>query len=121
MISIKQNTLVIRANSRFVFLKTDFILWIQAEGNYVRIYYQEKEYLVRETLKEICERIEDPRFVRINRSILVNASCICEMKFYKNSKVEVLLNNNKRWLWGGRTYHNNLDDMLKTLGIKKTS
>lgn len=117
----ESNILIIKARGRFVFLKKESIHWIQADGNYVRIFCADKDFLVRETLKEISLRLEDPRFVRINRSVLINITCISEMKFHKNSKVEILLTNNKRWLWGGRSYHNNLDDMLRDLGIKKTS
>lgn len=121
MSDYNSNILVIRAKGCFVFLKTETIIWIQADSNYVRIHCTNKEYLVRETLKEICKRIKDPRFIRINRSIIVNITCICEMKFHKTSQVEILLSNNKRWLWGGRSYHNNLDNMLKSFGIITSS
>lgn len=115
------NILVIKAKSSFVFIKLDSILWIQADSNYVRVHCTDKEYLVRETLKDITERIDDPRFIRINRSVVINVMCICELKYHRGSKVEVLLNNHKRWLLGGRSYHNNLDTLLKSFGIVKSS
>ena len=119
MDKIHNSLLVVKTNGRLYFLKKETVHWIQAEANYVRIFYEDKNCLVRETMKEISQRLEDGMFIRINRSILLNINSIDEMKFHKSSKVEVLLTNNKRWLWGGRSYHNNLNMMLKSL-INKT-
>lgn len=121
MVDYMNNLLVIRANGGYVLLKPESILWIQADSNYVRVHCNDKEYLVRETLKEIYERIRDSRFIRFNRSVVINVTCICELKFHKGSKIEILLCNNKRWLLGTRSYYKDITTMLKALGIIKSS
>lgn len=54
--------------------RVDFedILYIKAEGNYVSIVTEHKNYFVRETLKEIEKRLDASVFARANKSYIVS-------------------------------------------------
>lgn len=63
--------------TRFVrFEDTD---WIESEGNYLRLHSAGKVHLVRGTMKTLEERIDPERFVRINRSTMVNLARVAEI------------------------------------------
>jgi two-component system LytT family response regulator len=53
-------------------LKTDDILYITADGNYVRLHTRETHYQMRETMGRVLERFDPARFRRIHRSHIVN-------------------------------------------------
>jgi two-component system LytT family response regulator len=53
-------------------LRTDEILYITADGNYVRLHTRESRYQMRETLSGVLERFDPARFRRIHRSHIVN-------------------------------------------------
>lgn len=54
--------------------KVDFdnILYIKAEGNYISIKTNEKNYIVRETMKAIEKQLPINLFVRVNKSYIVS-------------------------------------------------
>lgn len=64
----------------FVFIRHDEILWISAAANYLDIHCAEGSHRVRGTLAETASRLSDHRhFLRIHRSILINASYLREV------------------------------------------
>jgi len=67
------------ANYLFVYqdqntYKVDFddILYIKAEGNYISIKTNEKNYITRETMKSIEKQLAEDIFVRVNKSYIVS-------------------------------------------------
>ena len=54
--------------------KVDFddILYIKAEGNYISIKTNEKNYITRETMKAIEKQLAEDIFVRVNKSYIVS-------------------------------------------------
>lgn len=68
----RADRLVVRSLGRVVFLKIEEIDYVEACGNYVRIFIGKDEHLLRETLQGLETRLDGRRFVRIHRSTLVN-------------------------------------------------
>jgi two-component system LytT family response regulator len=54
--------------------------WIEAEGNYVRIYAGRRNVLARESLHNMIEKLDDSRFVRVHRSIVVNRDAVSRIE-----------------------------------------
>ena len=104
--------IIIKSLGRYMFLRPQQVDWVVAEGNYVRVYCQEKHYLVRETLKEICKRLDSTQFVRINRSVVLNIRQIKEVKQKRNSVFEVRVGDGRVWNWS-EGYRANLDHLLR--------
>ncbi len=67
--------------------KVDFndILYIKAEGNYISIKTNVKNYITRETMKVIEKRLPASEFVRVNKSYIVSVQKI--KKVYGNTIV----------------------------------
>lgn len=71
------DTLYIRQNTHLVKVDTDDINWVEASGDYVRIYVSEgKFHTVYSTLKKICTMLPVNKFMQVHRSFIVNLSKI---------------------------------------------
>ncbi len=108
--------LIIKTEGRFLFLDWNKIDYISAESNYVRIHSGEKSYLVRETLRDICNRLANPPFMRISRSTIINVNCIKELRNRRSLSIEVVMNNNRICYWS-RSYRPNLDNLLERMSV----
>ena len=71
---------VLRDGQRVLMLPPDDIDWIQADGDYVRVYVGGKSHLVRHTIGALEERLDANVFARIHRSTIVNMSRIREVR-----------------------------------------
>jgi two-component system, LytTR family, response regulator len=108
--------LIIKCEGRIVFVRLDEIDWIEAEGNYVRIYVGgQSAYLSREGISGIASRLNPQQFIRIHRSFLVNAVRIKELQPCNNGELMVLLRNGKQ-LPCSRIFRPALDLLWKSPG-----
>ena len=71
--------LLVPERGRMVPIAVGNIGYIRAEGDFARIFSGEKSYLVSKALRELEERLDPERFVRIHRSLIVNAELISEV------------------------------------------
>lgn len=95
-------------HGNIIYLNLDFIEYIQGEGNYVTIHYQDKKFVCKASLKKTLEKL-DERFVQIQKAFIVNKKYIKRIdmlhsslyvnatqipigRFYKKLVVEMLTN-----------------------------
>jgi len=65
--------MAIRVGDRYNLIRLTDVYWIQAEGNYSRIYTQQRQRLVTKNLSTLQDQVLDPRtFLRVHRSAIVN-------------------------------------------------
>jgi two-component system LytT family response regulator len=83
--------LMLRDGSRTLLMDPDSIDWVQAQGVYVRLHMQGRHVLVRESLTELSQQLEERGFVRIHRSILVNIARISEIRHRSHGDCSVRL------------------------------
>ncbi|MFL6660263.1 MAG: LytR/AlgR family response regulator transcription factor [Massilia sp.] len=67
-----QERILVRSGESQLLLKAADILYISAEGNYVRLHTLAGEHLMRERMAGILERLDGALFRRIHRSHIVN-------------------------------------------------
>lgn len=72
--------LMIRDAGRVVFLESDEVDWVAAEGDYVRVHAGGRSHLVRETMQAMEARLSATQFARVHRSTLVNVARISELR-----------------------------------------
>ena len=68
--------IVVKSGGDLHFIKTADVLWIEAQGDFVRVQTSEQPQLVRETLQSMERKLDASRFIRIHRSFLVNLAHI---------------------------------------------
>lgn len=84
-INLKQNTTVHQVNSDRIFIKSDGkltkilldeILYVEAQGDYLKIVIQNETYTTLATLKSMDEVLTLPKFFRVQRSFIINLEAI---------------------------------------------
>jgi hypothetical protein len=66
----------IKLKGRILFVNLAEVRAVEAEGNYVLLRQESTSYLLREAISVLAEKLEPYGFVRIHRSVLVNASFV---------------------------------------------
>lgn len=87
---------VVRLGPRIHFVRADEVDWMEADGNYVRLHVGPRGHLLRETLSGLVTRLDPERFLRVHRSVVVNADRIREVQALgKGSYVLILTDGTK--------------------------
>jgi two-component system, LytTR family, response regulator len=86
----------VRNGDRLVFVKTDQLEYLESAGNYVVLHTGKENHVVRETLTGLEAKLDPKRFLRINRSTLVNLEQIKELQPLFKGEHAVLLHNGKQ-------------------------
>lgn len=88
--------LVVKSGGLTRFVLADEIDWIEAAGVYVNLHVKGKEILYRTSLRELADRLDPQRFVRIHRSSIVNIECIHQLEPTSHGEFEVILKDGSR-------------------------
>jgi len=70
------NSFFIKNKGELIKVNKSDINFVEAYDNYSKLNCCTKEYLISFTLKSMCEKLNDPNFVRIHRSYLINLNKI---------------------------------------------
>ncbi len=87
---------------RQVLLAVGEIDLIRADGNYLSLRSQGKEYRRRGTLREIEERLDPAQFVRLNRSEIVRLEAVRELQPWFHGDARVILKDGSVLTWSRR-------------------
>ena len=68
--------IVVKSGGDLHFVKTSDVLWLEAQGDFVKVQTTGQPQLVRETLQSMEQKLDTGRFIRIHRSFLVNVEHI---------------------------------------------
>jgi len=83
-----KDTIALKSGTQWLRIKIDDILWLEAAGDYVCVHTSKENYIVRKPLKTIHQELCQRRFIRLNRSSIVNLSKI--EKLIPNSNGEYM-------------------------------
>src|SRR5579884_386704 len=72
--------IAIKEKARVIFVDAIDVIVAKAEGNYVALIHKSGCYFVRETMAAVEEKLSPLGFLRIHRSILVNASLVKDLR-----------------------------------------
>ena len=73
------NRLILKSDGKIVFVDLDKIDWLEAEGNYICLHLNEQSLRIRAQMSRLEDQLDPERFVRLNRSAIVNLDFIREM------------------------------------------
>lgn len=102
--------IAITAGDRIRFVEIAEVEWLEAAGNYVRVHTARGAHLVRNSMDRMERRL-GPGFLRVRRSILVQAACIRELQPIVGGEYGIVLTSGMR-LNSSRRYRRNLDVLL---------
>ena len=103
---------VARRGAKHYFIRTSDIDWIEADGNYLRLWTGDRSHLVRETMKAAEERLDAAAFVRIHRSTIVAIDRIESIQAQDNGDYVVTMQSGAK-LASSRGYADRIRGLLR--------
>jgi len=76
----KELRIAFKEKGRILFINPGDVVAIQAEGNYVSLLRESISHLLRESISVVAEKLEPYGFIRIHRSVLINAEFVEEVR-----------------------------------------
>jgi len=101
----------VRTGSRIQIVLTDDIEWIGAAGDYAELHCRGKAQLVRETMRELEQKLDPAKFLRIHRSRIIRMDCIRELQAIENREHTIRLADGSQHR-SSRTYADRLEEWL---------
>jgi two-component system LytT family response regulator len=83
----------IRTEARTIFVKIEEVDWIEAAGNYMVIHTGEANHILRETMATLEQQLPADKFLRVNRSTIVNLDRVRELQPLAAGEYAVRLKN----------------------------
>jgi two-component system LytT family response regulator len=103
--------ILVRSLQKIELVEVSQVDWLQADGDYVRLYTGKTARLHRATLATLEQHLDPTVFVRIHRSTIVRTSRIRELEPYFHGEYVVVLHDGTR-LKLSRTYRARLEEAL---------
>jgi two-component system LytT family response regulator len=99
-----------KVKGRILFINPGEVVAVQSEGNYVWLRLESISHLLRESLSVVAQKLEPHGFIRIHRSVLVNASFVEEIRPYPTGEYGLRVKGGKEYTVT-RTYKRNLKSL----------
>ncbi len=64
----------VKDRNKLIKIKLDEILWVEVEDKYCMLYTRERKFTLRQSLKDLAEKLDPSLFVQTHRSFIVNAA-----------------------------------------------
>lgn len=76
----RSNYFYVKSDSRLVKVDIDNLLYIEAKGDYAIFKTEDNSYIVHSTMKNIMNKIDKSRFLKVHRSYIVNLDKIIDIE-----------------------------------------
>src|SRR5688572_880787 len=104
--------LAIKSGTEYVVVRAADIDWIEADGNYAKVYVQKRPRLLAKSLTALEHEVLDPdRFLRVHRSAIVNLSRIVSVEPLSHGELTLVLQDGTR-VDCSRRYRKRLEERL---------
>lgn len=94
----RKSYVFIKSNLKKLKLYTDKIKWVEAFGDYIKIFTNDEIYLVLSTMKAFENELPKEKFVRVHKSFIINIDKInhFDSKYAEIGKTKIPLSRNKK-------------------------
>jgi two-component system LytT family response regulator len=110
----RMERIVVKSRGEVLFLNAEDIDWIEAVGYYACLHVGSDTHVLRRTLLELARDLDEVKFMRIHRSIIVNLDRIHGLELQDGGDYEVVLKSKAR-LRLSRRFRKRLQDRLGTM------
>lgn len=86
--------LPVKQGNKTVLINPMDIMYISASGCYAEIFVEGKKYVLRESLNNLCEMLDNEKFIRIHRSHIVNLTHVREIVHSEFSEIDARMTDN---------------------------
>jgi two-component system LytT family response regulator len=102
----------IKRDGRVNFVRVDDVEWVEADGDFIRLHLARETHTIRETMAQIAAKLPPDRFLRIHRSLIVNAERVREVQPWFKGDYVLIMNDGTK-LRSGRTYREAVQTLIK--------
>lgn len=102
----------IKVGGKILFINLGEVISIQANGKCVWLRRNASSYLLRESISVVAERLATHGFIRIHRSVLVNTSCVEEIRPLSTGEYRLRVEGGKEYTVT-RRYKKNLKSLAE--------
>jgi len=106
------DVVVIRSRGLILRVNTDKISWVQAAKNSVAVHLNGEAIILKSTLFQIEQQLNDGNFVRIHRGTIINVNRIRELKHWVRGTFKVFLQDGTQLLLS-KSYRRNFFNFLR--------
>jgi two-component system, LytTR family, response regulator len=104
--------LAIKSGAHYVVVRMADVDWIEADGNYARLYAQKRPRLLTKSLATLEKDVLDPEvFVRVHRSAIVNSTKIAAVEPHFHGELTLVLHDGTR-VQCSRRFRKRLEEKL---------
>jgi two-component system LytT family response regulator len=107
--------IAVKSRGQILFVNVSEIDWIEAASYYACLHVGGATHIVRRTLQELQQDLDESKFVRIHRSIIVNCDKVCRLELQTSGEYEVVLNSKAR-LRLSRRYRKQFQSRMTAIG-----
>ncbi len=103
---------VIKNAGRISFVEAQEVDWFEAEGNYIKLHVGAREELIRETIKNLEQKLDPAEFIRVQRSAIVRIKSIKEIVNWFSGSYKIILKSGAEVV-SGKSYRDNLNRLIR--------
>lgn len=101
--------IMIKEEGKIFFVDTSEVKWIESAGNYIKIVSKDGQHMVRNTMKEIGEKLDTKTFFRIHRSTIINIQQVKVIEPWFHGDYQVIMKDGTKFNMS-RNYKRLLDE-----------
>jgi two-component system LytT family response regulator len=110
----KQEPLALKQGSKISLVQMDDIRYVEASGYYIEVFTSEsKRLLLRESMTNMLEQLDEERFIRIHRSTIINTGFLSEIQHTGAGDIVAKMKDGKVF----RVSKSYKEDLFKRLGL----
>lgn len=110
----KVRKITIKDRDSIKLIKVDTIAWVDAAGDYMCVHAEGETHIMRCTMKQLLEELDDAVFKRVHRSTIVNLNCIEEVIPHTKGEYFLKIDNGER-IKVSRNYRDTIKSFLDSM------
>jgi len=99
--------LLVEDSGRSVLIPVEELEWLESARNYICVHAGGLTHIIRSTLEDLAKELDPDRFLRVNRSQIVNLDRIAHMRPWFHGEQIVVMRGGKEMRWS-RRYRNTI-------------
>ena len=108
--------LVVRGEDRLTLVELREVGWIEANDKVLHIHAGTQVFVTRGSMRALEDQLDPQRFVRVHRSLMVNAAHVRELQPWFQGAYVIVLRDGTRHI-SGRTYRDTLHALLERYAV----
>ncbi len=109
---MKSSKLAIKLKRKIVFLDASALTSVEAQGKYILLRRESSSYRLRESISKVADKLKPHGFIRIHRSVLVNASFVEEIRPRQTGQYSLRVTGGREY-FVSRSYKDNLKSIAQ--------